>query len=305
MSVPAAYAAVVLIWSTTPLAILWSLDSVDFLLAVTSRMIASALFCLLLLPLWRLKLAIHLRAIKSYMAGALGIFAGMMLIYWSAQFVPSGLVSVIMGLSPLITAVFSWLVLGHNRISAVQILALLVAVSGLYLVFAPDLNQGVGSYKGLLALLGAAALLAISGLMVKEVNAQLPPLVQTAGTLVLSAPLYLLVTYLADPVWPTQWSQKSLLGIGYLALFGSVLGFVFYFYILSHLSATQVALIPMITPVLALGLGYLVEGETLSSQAMWGSGLVVGALLLFNCRSSWIKQLGRSGVGSQGADARG
>lgn len=284
MSVPAAYAAVVLIWSTTPLAILWSLDSVDFLLAVTLRMTLSALFCLSLLPFWRLKLVMNVKAIKSYCAGALGVFAGMMLVYWSAQFVPSGLVSVIMGLSPLITALIAWSVLGHSRLTLVQMLALLLALGGLYLVFATDLNQGLGSYKGILALLGAAVLLALSGLAIKEVNAGLPPLVQTAGTLLISLPLYVLVTCLADPVWPTQWSQRSLFGIGYLALFGSVLGFVFYYYILNHLSATQVALIPMITPVLALALGYLVEGETLSVQAQWGSVLVVAALLLFNCK---------------------
>ncbi|MEE9358209.1 EamA family transporter [Candidatus Vondammii sp. HM_W22] len=85
----------------------------------------------------------------------------------------------------------------------------------------------------------------------------------TAGGLLVAAPLFLLAWFLADAIWPEVLSSRALYSILYLALVGSVIGFAMYFYVLKHVEATRVALITLITPVTALLLGSLLNGESI------------------------------------------
>ena len=100
MSIPAAYLGIVLIWATTPLAIKWSGDEGGFLLGVTLRMTIGYAICLLLLWLLRIEFPWHRQARRSYLAAGLGVFGAMLSVYWGAQYIPSGLVSVLFGVLP-------------------------------------------------------------------------------------------------------------------------------------------------------------------------------------------------------------
>lgn len=107
MNVPAAYLGVIVIWSTTPLAIRWSGAGVGFLFGALTRMLLGR-FCVLLLCVARREFLRFDRAARSaYLAASVGIFPGMLCVYWGAQFVPSGWISVVFGLSPLVTAAFA------------------------------------------------------------------------------------------------------------------------------------------------------------------------------------------------------
>ena len=104
MSLPAAFSSVILIWSTTPLAIKWSALGVGFSFAVLSRMVIGTMLCWALLLILRVRFPLHRQACLSYLACGLSMFLAMTLTYWSAQYVNSGLISVMFGLSPLITS---------------------------------------------------------------------------------------------------------------------------------------------------------------------------------------------------------
>jgi drug/metabolite transporter (DMT)-like permease len=86
MSLLTAYLTVILIWSTTPLAIKWSTQGTGFAFAI--------------MTLWRVGMPMHRRARMSYLVGGLGVFGAMTLTYWGSQYIHSGLISVLFGLSP-------------------------------------------------------------------------------------------------------------------------------------------------------------------------------------------------------------
>ena len=94
MSITAAYLGIIIIWSTTPLAIKWSGDGPGFLFGVTSRMLIGLFICLLILAFMRVRLQWHRQAVYTYLAASLGIFGSMLLVYWGAQYITSGMVSV-------------------------------------------------------------------------------------------------------------------------------------------------------------------------------------------------------------------
>jgi drug/metabolite transporter (DMT)-like permease len=74
---------------------------------------------------------------------------------------------------------------------------------------------------------------------------------------------------------------RTLLAIVYLGVIGSVLGFAMYYYVLKHVDTTRVALITVITPVIALLLGHLLNGEALQAEALVGTAAILSGLLLF------------------------
>src|SRR3569833_2498231 len=105
MSVPAAYFGVILIWSTTSLAIQWSAQGAGFSFVVMARMLIGLAGCLVLLAATRTAFPFTPAARRLYAVSGLSLFASMLLTYWGALHIPSGLISVIFGLSPLVTGV--------------------------------------------------------------------------------------------------------------------------------------------------------------------------------------------------------
>ena len=71
------------------------------------------------------------------------------------------------------------------------------------------------------------------------------------------------------------------LSILYLAIVGSVFGFMMYFYVIKHMDATRVALITLVTPVLALVLGSALNGEAITQEVIYGTGLILSGLVSF------------------------
>src|SRR5690606_31058383 len=97
-----AYLGVVLIWGTTPLAIQWSAEGVGAVFALSVRIAISLVLSYAWMRLRGLRLAFPPAALKIYFATVLGAFGAMMCVYWSSAFIPSGLISVMFGLAPII-----------------------------------------------------------------------------------------------------------------------------------------------------------------------------------------------------------
>lgn len=280
MSVPAAYLGVMLVWATTPLAIQWSAQGGGFLFGVAARMVIGALVCLLLMFILRVPLPWHRRARHTYLAAAGAIYGAMLSVYWAAQYIPSGWISVLFGLTPLVTSVLSVMWLGERGFTLTRFFGLLLGLAGLVLIFGCSVVLGEHAVQGMAAMLLSVSLHSASMLMVKRLDAGLPALAVTGGGLLCALPLYLL-TWLAvgSPV-PDSLPLSAGLAIVYLGVFGSVLGFVMFYYLLKHLDAIRLALITLITPVLALLLGHVFNGEAVAGMVWTGTALIMGGLVL-------------------------
>ena len=103
----------------------------------------------------------------------------------------------------------------------------------------------------------------------------------TTGSLLFSAPLYFALWLIFDGQWPQSLGVRALGAIVYLGVFGSVLGFIMYFYVLKHIEASRVALVTLVTPVLALLLGQQLNHEILNTEIWLGSGCILSGMLLY------------------------
>jgi drug/metabolite transporter (DMT)-like permease len=280
MRIILSYLTVVLIWATTPLAIKWSGEGPGFLFGVTGRMSIGMLCLLFVMGLSRQRLLWHRGARLTYLAVALQIYGSMLSVYWGAQFIPSGWISVIFGLTPLITALLAAIWLGERSLSFGKMLSYFMGIAGLAVMFVSAIQLHQEAVLGMIAVLIASLLQALSAVAIKRIDAKLPALTQVTGGLLLALPVYWLSWWLGDGQWPADLSINSLASIVYLGVIATTFGFVLYYYLLSHLTATRVALITLITPVLSLILGQSVNHEVLTSRVALGTFFILSALVL-------------------------
>ncbi|MFZ2727211.1 MAG: DMT family transporter [Methylococcaceae bacterium] len=280
MKIILAYISVVLLWSTTPLAIKYSSEGAGFLFSATARM-SIGLFCLLLLlAITRQCLVWHKRAIYTYLAVALQIYGSMLAVYWSAQFIPSGWVSLIAGLMPLMTALLAALLLAERSLSMGKVLSYLLGFCGLIAMFGSALELGRNAVLGVGGMLLAVFLQSLSSIWVKQANAQLPALIQVTGGLFIALPTYFITWRLFDNHIPMTMPVITAASILYLGIIATTIGFSFYYFLLTHLPATRVALISLIAPPLALFLGHALNHEPITLNIIIGALFIFAALII-------------------------
>lgn len=274
------FMSVVAIWSTTPIAIKWSGEGVSYLFGISLRMSIGTLLAVSLVYMLNKKLPMDRSSKMVYMASALAIFGGMMPVYWGAQFITSGLISVVFGLSPIVTGYLAWRILGEQSVSRYKVLGALLGLSGLVIIFYESSSINTHYFYGIASILLAVIFHSISAVWIKSLKTELPALTLVAGGLLFSMPMFILVYFLFAPALPQVIPMKALWAIVYLGVVGSILGFVGYYYLLKHLPATSVALITLITPVSALWIGYVVNDEVISPSVYMGSAFILCGLVL-------------------------
>ncbi len=279
MRVALAYISVILLWATTPLAIKWSGEGAGFIFGVMSRMTIGTVCMLLLLAVRRQRLPKHSKAKRTYFAVATQIYATMMSVYWGAQFIPSGWVSVIFGLSPFLTALFAAIWLKERSLTFGKILSYLLGLSGLSVLFSSALELNTQAVYGMIAILVAVSIQTASAVWVKRIDAKLPATLQVTGGLLFAMPAYFLTWVLVDNAFfPPTLPLISCASILYLGLVATTIGFVLYYYVLIHLSATTVGMIPLISPIIALYLGHTINHESVTLKIITGTVLILLAL---------------------------
>jgi len=292
MPVSVAYLAVVMIWSTTPLGIVWSSETVNPTLAVLLRMLISIIPGVIIMKLAKINLPWSAQARKIYAYSSIGIFGGMLFSYISARYLSSGLMSLIFGLSPILSGLLAQKILSEPKFTNIKTFALTIALLGLFVVCFDSISLDDDSLIGIAFILLAVFFFSLSGVMVKSVVIEIHPLATTVGALTFSVPLFALTWLLFDGSLPyQQWQARSIWAILYLGIFGSLVGFLAYFFILQRLRASTVALITMMTPAFALYLGARLNNEPVSLSLVFGALLVMCGLALYQWggKTKWRK----------------
>ena len=290
MSVPAAYLGVILIWSTTPLAIQWSAQGASFSFAVMARMLIGLVVCLLLLRATRTEFPFTPAARQLYAISGLSMFVAMLLTYWGALHIPSGLISVIFGLLPLVTGLFSTLWLSERTLTPVRIAGLGIALAGLWIIFGQPWPGDGHATLGTLAVVAGMMAQALGLVWMKQLNLRASSLAITTGSLGVAVPCFVLAWAVADSAHlPPDTTLRASAAIVYLGVLGSVVGFTLYYYVIKHLDTGRVALITLITPVSALLLGQTLNAEFIPAHGWAGIVLIGVGLLLYEWQA--LRQL--------------
>lgn len=288
-SVLAAFAAVYLIWGSTYLAIRVSLETLPpFAMAAVRFLIAGAL-----LYGWsRWRGAARPRAVEWRSAAIIGGFlllGGNGLVVWAEQTVPSGIAALVVATVPLFMVALDWML--GNRPSAAVVCGLALGFAGVAVLVGPSrLGAGLESVPfdpaGILGLIMASLLWSIGSLYAKRAPAPEAPLLGIGMQMFLGGVLLAGVSLaLGESIAVERVSARSIGALGYLIVFGAIIGFSAYVWLLKVASTSKVVTYAFVNPVVAVALGWWLAGEELSGRTLLAAAIIVfGVFLITTAR---------------------
>jgi len=272
------YGLLVLIWSSTWVAISIGVDDIPPLYSAGLRFTLAGAGLLVLCRVLRRPLRsdgplVALLAVLPF-ATAYG------LIYWAEQYIPSGLTAVLFGVLPIYTAGLVLLFLREEPVHPRFFLGVGIAVGGLVLAFGESVSLGTSERAGLAAAAVLVSPLAssIGTIGQKRRAAGLDPFALNGWSMLAGGLVLLAVSGLGESWGDARWTGEAVASMLYLAVFGSAVTFVVLTILLRELPAVTISYLPLVLPFGALLFGWALEGEPLTLPAIGGALLVAAGL---------------------------
>jgi drug/metabolite transporter (DMT)-like permease len=278
-----AFLSIYLIWGSTYLAIRFAVATIPPLYTAGIRHLTAGLILLAWCAWKRLRpTKAQLRA--SVVIGALFFLIGHGTVHWAEKIVPSGLAALLIAIEPIFVFALSEAADRRWRMNRTLFAGVLLGLAGVALLFGKDiLSSAPGMTTGAIAILIGA--IAWSGGIVYSRRSHLSgnPLLLSTYSLLSGAILLLIAGTIAGE-WRgfslSSVSNRSWAALAYLIIFGSVVAFTAYNWLLEHYSPTLVATHTYINPIVAVLLGWLFAGETLTLNVGLAAAMVIAAIVL-------------------------
>jgi drug/metabolite transporter (DMT)-like permease len=293
LTVAAALGTVYVLWGSTYLAIAFMIESLPPLLAAGIRFLTAGLTLIAFVVArarWQRRRGLSVEALRrpraiewrtAFIVGALLLLGGNGMVSIAEQTIPSGIAAVIIATTPIWLSLFDAL-LTRRMPSLLAIGGLLVGLGGVAILLLP--SSGLDSFNPIgIGILVVAAISWASG----SLYARRGPLPRNqllgTGMEQLAGGIVLLAAGLAigelGRFDPGAVTTASLLGLAFLIVFGSLVAFTAYIWLLNHVAVTTVATYAYVNPVVAVALGVAFRGETLTPRSLLAAALIIGAVV--------------------------
>lgn len=279
LALAAAYAAICVIWGSTYLAIKVGLESFDPLFYAGTRYALATVLSFALARLQGVRFTGPLRRwLPAFGVGVLFIAVCNGLVFWAETRLDSGFTALLLTTSPVGTALLAPLA-GERTPRAIGWLGVALGFAGTVVLIEPW-------RAGAVPLLPAAAVevsvvvWAAGALWARRIREDFHPMAITVAQMGSGAVLLLTLSAVRGEALVGPVSTRALLALAYLVVFGSSVAFATYFYLLRHWEATRVATSTYVNPVVALVLGVVFLGETVTWGMVAGTAVVLAGVAL-------------------------
>jgi drug/metabolite transporter (DMT)-like permease len=283
----AAFAALYLIWGSTYLAILFAIETIPPLLMAGTRFLLAGLIMYAFarwqgapkgsLANWRTALII----------GGCLLLGGNGGVTLAEQYVSSGLASVMVATVPIYIALLAWWSGAGPKPTPIVWLGLAGGFAGVAILIGPALhfsaNEGGHAGIGMLILLCSSFIWSAGSIYSRKAKSASPPLLLAGQQMICGGALLTLCGLLTGEHHRFDANRISLLSIGafaYLVIIGALVGYTAYIFLLRHCEPAKVATYAYVNPIVAVILGAVFAGETLTARAVFAAGLIIGSVAL-------------------------
>ena len=279
-----AFAAVYLIWGSTYLAIRFGIETIPPFLMGAMRYLAagSVLF------LWRARHGAPRPTPAEWrgaaVVGALMLVGGNGAVMWAEQYVASGVVALIVAIVPLWMVLLDWLWQRNAAPTLRVVTGVLLGFGGIALLIGPGSLRGGGIHLGgaLAVVLGSLSW-AAGSLYSRRVTPAGRPFQAIAMQMLAGGVGLLLLGLATGEASRLDWAQVSLrsaLSVLYLAVFGSIIAYSAYVWLLGHVNPARVSTYAYVNPIVAVLLGWALAGEALTLRMLLASAVIVAGVAL-------------------------
>lgn len=281
IKVALAFLAIYIVWGSTYLAIRYAVETIPPLVTAGIRhTIAGSI-----LLVWALVRGYRPRRehwFAGMIVGALFFLVGHGTLHWAEQHLASGLAALLIATEPMFILVLAWLS-GQQKISRMSALGLAFGVAGVGILTGVELSSKTASLVGMLAVLLGSLSWAAGVVVSPKLKLPTDALARTAVPLVCGAVMLLAAAGITGEFHSLHWSAislRSILGLAFLIVFGSIIAFTAYTWLLQRCPPTLVATHTYANPVVAVVLGWLLASEPLTARVALASVAILGAIVL-------------------------
>ncbi len=278
-----AFAALYLIWGSTYLGILFAIRSIPPFLMAGSRYLTAGLILYAIARAQGAKRPAAITWRSAAIIGACLLLGGNGGVTISEQYIDSGLAAVIVATVPIYIVLLSWASGQASRPSLPVIIGLAGGFLGVAILMAPSLHfAGDETHRpgiGMLILLFSSFIWSAGSLYSRRAHNADSPFLAAGQQMICGGALLLLAGLIARE--HVEWHAITALSIGawiYLVLIGAIIGFSAYIFLLRHCDPAKVATYAYVNPIVAVILGALFAGETLSARAIIAAALIIGSV---------------------------
>jgi drug/metabolite transporter (DMT)-like permease len=288
------FLSIYVIWGSTYLAIRYAVETIPPLYTAGIRHLTAGTILLVwalvkgLRPTWP-----QLRA--SVVIGFFFFLVGHGLLHWAERIVPSGLASLLIAIEPIMVFLLSSAAARTWRLNGMLLAGILLGLFGVGMLLRGTGAEATrGTTLGSVMILLSAFSWSVGIIYSRRSHLSGSPLLLSALSLLSGAVMLLFTATVVREAKEFVFSQitmKSWLALGYLILFGSVIAFTAYNWLLEHYSPTLVATHTYVNPVVAVLLGWAYGGEALTMKVAMAAALVVVAVVLVDRGTNRLQQL--------------
>src|SRR3984893_7487544 len=208
------------------------------------------------------------------------------LVFWGEQYISSGLAALLQSTLPAFGLIIAHYYLPGEPLTPAKIAGVLMGVIGVGVVFSNQLQvSGPKALWGSAALVVSAFCAAYSNVLVKAYGLNLQPSVLASGQMLFGLlPLFLVGIPLEGSPLRLHWTMMALVALFYLAIVGTVVAFLLYYWLVQHMDVTKTMLIALVTPVVAVTLGMLLLNEELNWRTFAGGAMIISGIGLIVLR---------------------
>lgn len=279
-----AFTAVYTVWGSTYIAIRFAIETLPpFLMAGIRFLCAGSILYFFSVSKEKIKPS-PAQWKSALIVGALLLVGGNGAVVWAEQLVPTGITALIIATVPLWTVLLEWLWRGKKRPGVLVTLGILLGVAGLWFLMNPKTHDGPALHPAGVAMLLLAALSWAAGSIVaREADLPQSSFLATGMEMLAGGGLLLLLGTVSGEWSRFHWaavSMRSFLALVYLIVFGALVGFTAYKYILKHTSPVLSSTYAYVNPLIAVLLGWGLAGETLNWQVGTGALIIAAGVFL-------------------------
>jgi len=279
-----AYLSVFIVWGSTYLAIRIGVKDLPPAVFAGSRFLISGVIMMLFARLSGRHIPSSKRDIRTLsIVGIFLLVGGNGLVVWSEQWVHSGLAALIIATVPLFMSSIDSLVPGGHKLPPLGWLGIVIGLGGVVLLVSPSLGLGEGEAiypLGILGLVSASFLWSLGSVYSKRRPVTGDIFAITGIEMLAGGLVLMMIGTISGEIATFEMTTNGMLALLYLIVFGSIVGFTSYAYLLRHVPAAKASTYAYVNPGVAVFLGFLVLDEPVTLQTIFSMIVILGGVAL-------------------------
>jgi len=279
------------IWGTTWIFIKFGLDEgIPPFTFASARFLVAIVGLLAIVGVGRIRMPSGSRQWKLIaITGFLQFTINYSLVFWSEQYITSGLAAVLQSMISVFGLALSWFYLPDERVDGLKVLAVIIGILGVAVVFYEQLVlQNPMAFFGSVAIVVGAYAAAHASILVKAKASGMHPASLVLGQMLCGLVPMLILAMREKSPWEIEWTVTAIFSIFYLAVPGTIGAFWLYYWLLGRIESTKAMMISLVTPIIAVLVGFAFGGEKMPATIMLGGALILTGigLILFRRRAT-------------------